>query len=169
MTVFGLSCIFLHFMARGRERLQIVVELRSSLLGSRNAANETQLAAEDYDEITRIERAQISSDRKRSLRAASDVRLQNPFSSKENRAVRDAKLALAPDSMANVQACIDRLIADPRADVERTQTRDGISFVRVPETSFEIGYSVDWEACEIKILSLGSTGQDGTSVGVGQE
>jgi len=168
-TMFGLSCIPLHFMARGRERLEVIAELRSSLLGGRNQANETQLAPADYDELTRIERAQISADRRQSVKAMSDKSLETQYSWKEHRAVRDAKLALAPATLVKVQACIDHLIAHPRADDEATQTRDHISYVRVPETSLEIGFSIDREAREIKVLSLGPANREGTSVGLRQE
>ena len=157
--LFGASCWFLDFMTRGRERLEVITELKSSLLGSRNAANETQLAAEDYDEITRLERAQISSDRQRSLKAASTISMDDEFSSKENRAVREAKQALAPAAVAKVQACIDRLTADPRAQNAMKETRDGITYIRVPDTPLEIGFKIDWEAREIKVLSLDSAGR----------
>src|SRR4029077_14907490 len=131
--------------------------LKASLLAGRNAANETQLAAEDYDELTRIERAQISADRRRSLKAASGKSLDSQYSSKEHRSVRDAKLALVPETLVKVQACIDRLVAHPPAYDEATQIRDRVSYVRVPDTSLEIGFSVDREAREIKVLSLGPT------------
>lgn len=168
LIVFGLSCVFLHFMARGRERIQVISELRSSLLSDRNAGHETDLEDHLYDEITRIERAQITADRRQSVRAASTTSAVRTFSLKEHRAVHEAKLALVPPAVANVQACIDRLIADP-ADDERYQMRNGVSYARVPDTSLEIGFSVDWDAREIKVLSLGSTTDDGSSVALRQE
>ena len=156
--LFGASCVFLQFMARGRELLEVVTELKSTLLGSRNAANETQLAAEDYDEITRLERGQIRADRRRSLKEAATISMDNEFSSKENRSVREAKHALVPATVVKVQACIDRLTADPRAQDAIKETRNDITYVRVPDTSLEIGFRIDWEAREIKVLSLDSAG-----------
>jgi hypothetical protein len=168
-TVFGLSCVFQHFMARGRERLEVIAELSATLLASRTGANGSQLADADYDEIIRIERAQISADRRQSVKAASRTPPADQYSSREHRAVRDAKLALPPATLVKVQECIDRLGLDPRVDDETGQAPDQVSYLRVPDTSLEIGFSVDWATHEIKILSLGPISHDGTSVGVRQE
>ena len=162
-TVFGLSCVFQHFIARGRERLAVIAELQSSLLAGRNAANESQLTAEEYDEITRIERGQILSDRRRSIKSAARESLEQTYSSKEHRAVRDAKLALPPETLVKVQACLDRLTADPPLDDETLDTRAGISYIKVPDTALEMRFSVDREAREIKVLWLGTTSHHGTS------
>jgi hypothetical protein len=154
-SVFGLSCISLQFIARGREQLQVIAELRSSLLADRSAS-ESRLTGEDYDEITRLERGQIASDRRRSFRAASsDGSLERTYSAKEHRGVRDAKLSLAPEILVRVQACIDRLTLRTGAVASATQARDGISYMRVPDTPLEIGFRVDTAAREIRVLSLG--------------
>jgi hypothetical protein len=177
IAVFGLSCIFLHFIARGRERLAVLADLTASLLGSRSAANEGLLTNEQYDEIIKIERAQIVTDRRRSLQAATGESVlsrivrallfwrkpsrQAPdvkYASKESRSVREAKKALAPAVLSRVQACIDRLTSAPRAEARNTQARDGVSYIRVPDTLLELGFTVDWEGREIRLLSLGSTG-----------
>lgn len=160
-TVFGLSCVFQHFIARGRERLAVIAELRSSLLAGRTEANESRLTGEQYDEITRIERGQIAADRRRSIKSAAGESLEQTYSSKEHRSVRDAKLALAPETLVKVQACLDRLTARPPLDDE-THTRAGISYVKVPDTSLEMGFTVDSNAREIKVLWLSATNQNGT-------
>jgi hypothetical protein len=150
--VFGTSCMCLHFIARGRERLQVIAELRSSLLASNDPTDPYQLSNEEYDEITRIERGEIDADRRRSIRSASGRVLQQTYGSKEHRAVREAKLALPPEVLVRVQASIDSLVREPRA--VRATTRDGVSYLRVPDTPLEVGFSVDSKAREIKVLSL---------------
>jgi hypothetical protein len=161
--VFGVSCVSLHFIARGRERLDVIADLRASLLASRNDANESQLTAEEYDEVTRIERLQIAADRRQSVRAATDTTLARTYSLKEHRGVRDAKLALPPDILVKVQDCIDRLKARPGDVDEVTQERGGIFHIRVPDTTLELGLTIDWHAREIKLLLLGPQGRDMTS------
>jgi len=156
MIVFGISCIFVHFMARGRERIEVIGELRSSLLRQHTAGSETQVAGALYDQITRIERTQIAADRLRSIKAAAAIPAQELFSLKEHRGVHQARVALPPPAAASVQAYIDRLLANPGADGDIQDTADGISHVRVPDTVLEIGFTVDWTAREIKLLSLGS-------------
>ena len=127
-VVFGVSCIFLHFIARGRERLQVITELRSSLLASRSSVNDSQLAAADYDEITRIERGQISSDRRESVKAAARESLEHAYSVKEHRTFREVKLLLTPETLMRVQTCIDRLTDSPDIVSGVIQTDDGRSY-----------------------------------------
>ena len=153
MIAFGLSCIFVHFMARGRERLEVIAELRSTLLAVGTPQTKPHLAGDLYDEIAMIERAQISADRRESVKAGSGLSSESKFSLKEHRTVREAKLALVPDTLAKVQACIDCLTADPRTS-DYEQPRDATLYVRVPDTSLEIEFSVDWEVREVRVFSL---------------
>jgi hypothetical protein len=147
-----MSFVFLHFIARGRERLQVIAELRQTLLATRDPAAERTLSAEEYDEITRIERGQISVDRRRSAKAASGRSLEETWGSKEHRDVRDAKLRLSAEALVRVQACIDRLTRRPD-DVVATR-RDDVLYLQIPETSLVIGFTVDRAAREIRLLSL---------------
>jgi hypothetical protein len=151
--VFGVSCISLHYIARGRERLDVIADLRASLLAGRTDENESQLSGAEYDEITRIERLQIAADRRQSVKAASGPVLERTYSSKEHRAVREAKSALPPDMLVKVQDCIDNLTADPHTVQEATERR-GVLYLRVPDTFLELGVTVDWQSREIRVLSL---------------
>jgi hypothetical protein len=162
-VVFGLSCVFLHFMARGRERLQVIAELRSSLLASRSSANDSQLSPEDYDEITRIERGQIAADRRRSVKAAARESLEYAYGLREHRAFREAKLQLSPETLMRVQACIDQLTSGPGAVAGIGRADDATAYIHVPETSLQIGFTVDRDAREIRLLSLSALTMDGTS------
>jgi hypothetical protein len=160
LMVFGMSFVFLHFIARGRERLRVIAELRQTVLATRDPATDRTLSPEEYDEITRIEQGQISVDRKRSAKAASGRSLEETWGSKEHRDVRAAKLRLSADTLVRVQASIDRLTRRPE-DVIATR-RDGVLYLQIPETSLVIGFTVDRAAREIRLLSL-STTVDGRS------
>ena len=151
-AVFGLSCMFLHFMARGRERLQVIAELRSSLLAAHDPSDERQLTPEAYDEITHIERGQIAADRRRSVRSASKKAFAFTYAAKEHRAVRDAKQALPPETLVRVQAFIDTLTRRPEGVT--VDMRGGVAYVRVPDTALELGFTVDADSREIRLLSV---------------
>jgi hypothetical protein len=150
--VFGVSCMFLHFMARGRERLDVIADLRTSLLAAHDPADERQLSPEAYDEIARIERGQIATDRRRSVRAASVKSVEQMYGTREHRAVRDAKHAMPPETLMCVQACIDTLTRGPA--LSTVDTRGEITYVRVPGTALELGFTVDDVAREIKLLTV---------------
>lgn len=155
-AAFGLSCVFLHFISRGRERLQVVAELRRSLLTSR-ASGDAHLSDQDYDMLTSIERVQISMDRRESLRHAATAPLEAQFALREHRAVQEAKLPLGPEVRVAVQAAIDRLLAHPPVD-----GGPGVTYVTVAGTSLEIGISVDRSARELRVHSLQTIGAGGS-------
>jgi hypothetical protein len=162
-TVFGVSCILTRFIVTGRERIAAIADLRQTLLANRTDANESRLAAQDYDEITRIERAQIIADRKRSVRAAAKESLEDVYSVKEHRVFRDAKSRLDPDTLVRVQAGLDRLLADPaavgsagdRGDAHDALEESGqLRHAPVPGTDLLIRFNVDRQAREILVMSL---------------
>ena len=151
-AVFGVSCMFLHFMARGRERLKVIADLRTTLIAAHDPADERQLTAEAYDEIAHIERGQIAADRRRSVKAASKKSFARTYAAKEHRAVREVKQALPPDTLMRVQACIDTLTRNPEETA--SEIRSGVSYTPIPGTTLELGYAVDTGAREIKVLSV---------------
>jgi hypothetical protein len=154
MVVFGLSCIFIRFMSRGRERFQAVADLRASLLGGRDASDGTELSADDYDEIVKIERAQIWEDRRRSLAALAKAPEPGRYRSRESRAVRESKAALPEAVAMRVQACIDGLISDLQPESANTRAVTEPSVVSVPGTPLELTFTVDHAAREVKLFEL---------------
>ena len=58
----------------------------------------------------------------------------------------------------DVDCAVLKLKARPGDVDEATQERGGIFYVRVPETTLELGLTIDWHAREIKLLLLGPLG-----------
>lgn len=153
LTAFGISCISLYFIARGREQLAAVTELRAALLAGRTDGNEAVLDIDQYDDIVRMERGQISDSRQRSIEGVSHKRSQLRFSTRESRAVHTAMLALSPQALRQVQDCIDQLTSNPHAGEPGPADRDDRS-IDVAGTTLRLGFIVDDENREIKLLQL---------------
>jgi hypothetical protein len=151
---FGLSCLLIRFIARARQRIAAINELRQRLLANQTAGNESQLAPQEYDAITRIERAQIATDRRRSVSASLNESLDQAFSLREHRAFRQAKMPLGPDTLVSVQTCLDQLVAHPGSGREVAGAPGGPRRVRVTGTDLYMTFVVDQDAREIRVLSL---------------
>ncbi len=75
LIVLALSLPFLHFMRRGKQRLEIVMNLQATLLGHKEAFESDQestvdISSADYYKIAGIERAHIIDDRAQSIKLA---------------------------------------------------------------------------------------------------
>jgi hypothetical protein len=155
-VAFGLSCLLIRFIARGRQRIAAINELRQRLLANQTAGNESQLAPKEYDAITRIERAQITADRRRSVRSSLKEPLDQAFSLREHRAFREAKVPLGPETLVSVQACLDQIVANPDSGRGVVDTPGRPRRVQVTGTDLHVTFVVDQDAREIRVLSLDS-------------
>ena len=158
LIVFGLTCIFIHFIARGAERLKVIAELRSGLLAAAPSSSgdnqeSVHVRVEDYDEIAGIEREQIRSDRTRSVarghRAAS-----TGYVLRLSRQLRDMESELGEDARRLVDERVQQLLAEPEPADARAEYGTGLFRIDVPGTRFEIAYLVDHERREIRACSL---------------
>ena len=159
-VAFGLSCLLIRFIARGRQRIAAINDLRQRLLANQTSANESRLGPKEYDAITRIERAQITADRRRSVRNSLKESLDQAFSLREHRAFREAKVSLGPETLVSVQACLDQIVAHPDSGRKIADTRGGPRRVRVTATDLCVTFVVDQDAREIRVLSLDPADQD---------
>lgn len=158
VVAFGLSCIFIHFMARGAERLRVISDLRAALLeGKASAAaaagEPVVVAAEHYDAISRLERAQIRHDRKQAVRSGMHLKSEG-YVMRVSRAVRDAEQTLDPAELVSFHATLYRLSRDPNTVSSVTDPETGHAFTTVPGAPFAIGFGVDRTRREVRVYSL---------------
>jgi hypothetical protein len=166
--MFGLSCLLLRFTAIGRDRLEALEELRASLRNSRTTGSEDrQVPGRVYDAIARLQRQQLAEDRQRVIASITETGLRRRYSSREHRSVRNTRVALSSEAALRVQACIDTLTLSP-SDCQPSRVVDNVSFLPVEGTSLEIGFTVDHEAREIRILSMTETGANDLATAHGE-
>lgn len=159
-VAFGVSCVLIRFIARGRQRIAATNDLRRTLLANQTAGNESQLAPKEYDAVTRIERGQITADRRRSVRASLKESLEQAFSLREHRAFREAKMPLSAETLVSVQASLDQIVAHPDSGHEVADAPDGQRRLRVTGTDLDVTFVVDPGAREIRVLSLNPGNRD---------
>lgn len=147
VTLLGASCMFLYFMAKGWERLEVVADLRAAI-------GQEGLPTLDYDALTALEREQIRADRERSIKAASS-QIHIGYTYRESRAVRETKRWLPPDECLSVLAATQQLVDNPPVTAEGDGA-EGLLYQSVAGTPLVIGYSVDSAARQVYIASLQS-------------
>jgi hypothetical protein len=148
MTAFGVTALLLPLMARARLRLEVIDDLRTSLLRGDASA---------YDEVVKFTRGQVSVNRERSIKEAAPASSPR-LTYQESRAVRDAKDSLEASELVGVLAHINGLISNPpesRADAARP---DKICYEPIEATDLEIGYTIDPAGGKITLLSLDRIG-----------
>ena len=111
----GLGLGALHFVRRGKERLEVVQRLQDTL--SKQAADPSGAGAtvspEEYHAIARIERAQIIRDRASSIVSARREAEGAGYVCQSSRQMREAKSRLAPEVLAKVEGAIEELLRNP--------------------------------------------------------
>jgi len=112
----GLGLGALHFVRRGKERLEVVQRLQDML--SKQAADPATgdgatVSPEEYNAIARIERAQIIRDRASSIVSARREAEGAGYVCQSSRQMREAKSRLAPEVLAKVEGTIEELLRNP--------------------------------------------------------
>jgi hypothetical protein len=150
-TVFGLGCISIHFIARGKERLEVISELRSDLVARRSTAGTRVEVSEDkYEQIASIERAQIARDRRRSLaRPAKDTQ---GYVLRLHRSLREAEAQLEPEVLMQVRECARQLLVDPAGNPGGSPSE--WSYAEVPGAGYELAFTVDHARREVHVMEL---------------
>lgn len=165
----GVVFIVTHFIRRGKERLDVVARLQSSLAGYKADAEglediRIELAATHYKQIAQIERAQILRDRAESIRVygskGSDV---SGYGVQKSRTVREALAQLDPTARLRVEDQIDQLAMEPRPPGVTEDANTGNLRLRVTETPVEIFFTIDEDKRRIKMFSLQLVAEDATS------
>ncbi len=152
----GYMYVWLHRLRRGEERLRVVARLQSSLRGLKQSAeqqDEVQISGSEYNQIARIEQAQISRARADSVRSFAST-AEPTFVVQKSHSVRAAQLELDPGIGLRVQDAIESLAAGARGRDATSGEAAEVRWLKVPETTFEIGYSIDEAARRLRVVSL---------------
>jgi hypothetical protein len=147
LTFLGVVLIVVPWMSRGLDRLKAIGELRRALKSGETSA---------YDTVAEHQRDVIKADRERTIKAEATARTRG-YRYQESRAVRDAKEALASGELVEVLAHLDRLVSEPPSPGRGATSRD-IQYDSVGDTELELGYSIDHETREVRLISLAQQG-----------
>jgi hypothetical protein len=143
----GYMYMWLHLLRRGEQRLRIVARLQSSLLKSAG-----QISPSDYNQIARIRQGLISNERAESIQNFSPKKLA--FLVQKSHSVQAKQLELDPGGGLQVQAAVESLAAGA-GETEATSGKAAeLCWLKVPETTYEIGYSIDKIARRVRVVSL---------------
>lgn len=168
LTVLGLSFIFLHFMRRGKQRLELVDRLRATLSKYEDAFGQdgeqrVSIDADEYDQIARIERAHIIADRQRSIDQGLKEARTSGYLIQRSHEMQAAKAKLDPATAVLVENQILQLTTDPMPTGTAQHPDTGIFRLRVPETEVEILYKVDEDSRRIRVGKLLTSDSDDSS------
>jgi hypothetical protein len=159
--ILGISLVSLHFMRRGKERLDVITGLQASLLqGKEDPAGRADVASEistsAYDKIARMERAHIIADRAQSIKSAAKEAADSSYLIQMSRDLAGAKAQLDSHSRLQVDDEVLKLMTEPRPPEAKTDSKTGHLLLRVPETSVSIRYDIDEAGHRIRLYTLES-------------
>jgi hypothetical protein len=162
LIVLALSLAFLHFMRRGKQRLEVVTNLQASLLGRREVFESDQesildISSTDYNRIASIERAHIIDDRANSIKMGHKESLNSSYVIQKSHKMLGATSGLDLKARVRVNDQIIRLMTNPSPPgVTEDPGTEKILRLSVPETSVDILYQVDEKRHRIRVLDLRS-------------
>lgn len=162
LTVLALSLVFLHFMRRGKQRLEIVTSLQASLLGRKEVFESDQestldISSADYYKIASIERAHIIDDRAKSIKMAHKESPDSSYVVQKSREMLGAKAKLDLNARVRIDDQIFHLMTNPLPPGVTEDPETGYLRLSVPEASVDILYQVDEERHRIRLLALQSS------------
>ena len=118
LIMIGLSLSFLHFMRRGKQRLEIITNLQASLLKQKEAFERgheipAEISESEYGEIARIETTHIIEDRARSIGLGRNEAADATYLIQNSREMLSAKDQLDLEARARVETAILQLSTEP--------------------------------------------------------
>jgi len=162
----GICMTSRYFMRRGKERLEIVDQLQQSLSKHKTAfENSTadksiNIASTDYDLLASLERMQILDDRQLSIQRARKESRESSYVIQKSHKMLDALYTLDSDTRVKVEDEILRLASDPMHQGAIREPQSGTLRIRVPDTTLDITYQIEFDDRRIKIYTLESTTSD---------
>ncbi|UCH89347.1 MAG: hypothetical protein JSV49_01485 [Thermoplasmata archaeon] len=159
IIMIGVTFLVIHYMRRGKERLETVIELQLSLSDYRDTAEEAEskqvkIPTEQYDQIAQIERAQINREREESILASFDNADLLEYSVQKSRSVRDELATISPDIRMVIEDQIQELMIEPQPPGVKRDSKTELLQLRVPNAPVEIYFGIDEEAHRIMISSV---------------
>ena len=140
----GLAC--LHFVRRGKQRLDLVMRLERTLAeqaASASDAGGAMLSQDEYHAIAGLERTQIIRDRASSIVSGRQEKAAATYMCQTSRQMQEAKTKLPPELRAKVESEITRLLADPTPVSAPADPVTGARRIPVAGTPLAIDFDVD--------------------------
>ncbi len=154
LTMFGSACVLTLFIVQWRDRVAAIGDLRSSLMNGRRAdEGGTTVPVAVYDEISGIDREQITQDRRRNIAAA---RTGPPPAAYALRISRDMYAHIEewpPGEWAGIVRRIQQLQSTEGSRSAETTSID-VAYLPVARTDWEIGVRVDDGRREVQLITL---------------
>jgi len=153
----GLSFASLHFVRRGKQRLEVVLRLQETL--QRKAADPSQtpeikLSLDDYDAIASLEREHIIRDRASSIVSGRKESNAPGYLCQTSRQMYGAKRKLQPEVLGKVEGAIADLLANPVPVNATTDPVTGSRSIAVADTDLSIEYDVDSDRRLLRLYDL---------------
>ena len=159
LMITGVSFSSIHFVRRGRRRLDVVRKLEQSLekqsVGgvSDDPGVSATLSASEYNAIAGIERQQIIRDRATSI-AAGRKETTVGYTCQTSRQMYQTKSGLSPEMLVKVEGSIADLLKDPTAVGHAEGVASGEHVLRVAGTPLSIHYAVDSQRHLVQLFEL---------------
>jgi hypothetical protein len=151
----GLAC--LHFVRRGKQRLELVLRLEQALAkqaGDGSQAGGALLSSEEYHALAGLERTQIIRDRVSSIVSGRQENAALGYMCQTSRQMQEAKTRLPPELLAKVEDEITRLLADPMPAGAAADPATGARRIPVAGTSLAIEFDVDPNRHLVRLYEL---------------
>lgn len=158
LFLIAVSIFSLPLMRRAKARLSTVDHLYATITDAQQAPpeddQEPRISSSAFQMIAELERSQIIHDRERSLRLGDKTGQLPAYTLQQSRLAHRARFGLDSASARKVEQVIFDLVEDPRPEGITEDPETGLSVVKIPETSLEIGYRVQDEASVIQVVYL---------------
>lgn len=161
----GASFISLHFMWRGKRRLSVLRDLQAVLAEyedqfDENSQGSISFDAGTYNQIARMERAQIIGDRNLSLESAAKKTSDHGYSLYRSNQSWESSSQLSGPVRVLVEEFILQLSQDPFFGDKIKIPETEYLLAAVPGTDVSLIYEVDESSHRIQVLSLKGSGLD---------
>jgi hypothetical protein len=157
-TSLGLGLASLHFMRRGKERLEIVTRLQETL--SKQAADPVPgaaaatLSSSDYDIVAGMEREHIIKNRASSIISGRKEAGSSSYLCQSSRQMNEAKSKLPRDVLSKVDETVLRLLTNPMPSNATSDPQTGNRIVPIPDTELSILYDVNMDRHLVRLHDL---------------
>jgi hypothetical protein len=154
----GLAC--LHFVRRGKQRLDLVLRLERTLAtqaADPSQAGGAKVSTDEYHAIAGLERTQIIRDRASSIVSGRQEKAAEGYLCQTSRQMQEAKHRLPPELRAKVESEIARLLADPTPASAPADPVTGARRIPVAGTSLAIEFDVDPNRHLVRLYELDGT------------
>jgi hypothetical protein len=157
IALVGVSLISFRYVQRGKQRLEVVMRLQTTLTKQAtrgDEAKEVEVLPEDYNAIATFERQHIIHDRANSI-ASGRTQADGPsYLCQSSRQMHLAKSKLTPELLVKVEGAIAELLIAPPLAVAANDAQPERSTMPVAGTGLWIEYDVDRHRNLVRLYDL---------------